>query len=165
MHGKFEDYCAHSIFANMRSIKPIIIRFLLAKCTYADTFPQEHFLCIRRYICKMWLLLQIPKHRIAIKIILFWKFEGTFKKKCYILMLSSEHFYCRWASYFGRWFLVNLVCTINHKPWWQHRVVEPLAISIIKWSKQMGWIIPWNTNWNQFHVIMKSHSKTVTLNV
>ena len=72
MQGKFKDYCAHSIFANIRNMKPIIIRFLLAKCTYADTFPQEHFLCIRRYICKMWLLPQIPKSWIAIKIKFFF---------------------------------------------------------------------------------------------
>ena len=133
MHGKFEDYCAHSIFANIRNMKPIIIRFLLAKCTYADTFPQEHFLCIQRYICKMWLLLHIPKSWIAIKIKSFKKFEGTFKKKCYIRMLSSKHFYCRWASDFGRWLLVNLVFPMNHNPWWQHRVIEPSAIFIIKW--------------------------------
>ena len=131
----------------------MLIHFLKSiSCAFGDIFAKCDF-CYRSQKIE---LLEIKS---------FWKSKGTSTKKCFIRMVSSEHLYCRWASYFGRWFLVNLVCTINHQPWWQHRVIEPLAISIIKWSKQMGWIIPWNTNWNQFHVIMKSHSKTVTLNV
>ena len=104
-----------------------------------------------------------PKQLNCYKKYVFWKFEVLIKMKCHIRIFSSEHFYCRWASYFGRWFLVNLLCTMNHKPWWQHRVIEPLAVSIIKWSKQMGWIIPWNTNWKELHGIMKSYPKTVIM--
>ena len=59
-----------------------------------------------------------------------------------------------YESDFGRWLLVNLVFPMNHNPWWQHRVIEPSAIFIIKWSKQMGWIIPWKKNWNKLRTIM-----------
>ena len=126
MHGKFEDYYAHSIFANIRNVKPIIIRFLFGKmhiCWYISSraFPVHSEIYLQNVTFATYhKTLNCYKNQV------FWRCKGIFKKKCYVRMLSSEQFYCRWAFY--RWFLVNLVCTMNQKPWWQHRVIEPLAI-------------------------------------